>query len=127
MSPAPHKEFLGEITKLAAGDVAEPEAQKARETFRNEAIQSFGTLGGIVRENAELLALGSPFETTASDLAVAAKANPASLNSAASAGIKLNQAVLVLVGDKALILDQIKDLGLPTPTEVDPQGRPVGK
>jgi hypothetical protein len=33
--------------------------------------------------------------------------------------------VLVLVGDKGLILEQIKSLGLPKPTEVDVRGTAV--
>jgi len=34
--------------------------------------------------------------------------------------------VLVLVGDKKLILDQIKDLNLPAPIEYTPEGEEKG-
>ncbi len=119
------KEFLSELKRAASGDISAEEVQKARETYGNDTAESFGRLGGIVADAAELLIAGAPLDTTAADLKAALKAGVEGLNRAASANISLDRGVLVMVGDKKLILTQIKDLGLPMPIEVDEQGDPV--
>ena len=50
------------------------------------------------------------------------KVNAADLNAAAHDAIPLEKGVLVLVGDKKLILKQIEGLNLPTPIECSPEG-----
>ena len=82
-------------------------------------------LAGVLRESAELLILHAPLQTTKDDLAAAAKSTPAGLNAAAAKSVHPDRGVLVLVGDKDLILKQIKDLGLPKPIEVDAAAKPV--
>jgi predicted Zn-dependent peptidase len=119
-------EFLKELKRLAGGDITAEETTKARETFRNETIESFGTLGGMLRESARLLTNAAPLDTPSRDLTVAAGAKPTEVNNAAKA-LDLNRAVLVLVGDRKLILDQIKTLNLPAATGVDAQGAPDSK
>jgi hypothetical protein len=42
------------------------------------------------------------------------------LNTLAKEAIALDRGVLVLVGDKALVLKQVEGLGLPTPEVVQP-------
>lgn len=117
------KELLGELTRIASGDVSAEELQKARETFKNDSAQTYATLGGIVGENANLIINRGGFDSVKADLSRAGEATTASLNAAASKTVRLNRGVLVLVGDKELILEQIKDLGLGTAVEVDAQGR----
>jgi len=119
------KEFMGELKRLRTGDISDGEATKARETLRTDLIQSFQGLGGLLRVAGELITNGVAFETLAKDLAAMESASAAGLNGIAKDAIPLEQGVLVLVGDKKLILDQIKDLGLPAPTEVSPEGDPV--
>ena len=57
-------------------------------------------------------------------LAAMEKTNAAALNTQAKAALPLDRSVLVLVGDKASILPQLKEAGLPAPVEVDTWGAP---
>ena len=65
-----------------------------------------------------------PVDTTAADLAAMEKVTAAELNALAKKAVNLDGGVLVLVGDKKLILEQIKDLKLASPTEYSPLGDP---
>jgi predicted Zn-dependent peptidase len=116
------KEFLSEIARIRVGDISAPEAAKAGQTIRTETIHSLAGINGPIGEMEPLLEAGLPFETIANDLAAAMKTTAPELNSFAKNAIPLEKGVLVLVGDKKLILDQIKDLKLPTPVEYTPEG-----
>jgi zinc protease len=119
------KEFMNEFARLSRGDVSADEAVKARETLRADVIQAFAGLHGVLSEARERTIAGVPFATLAEDMRAMQAATPDLLNRLALKAIPLNQGVLVLVGDKASILDQIKDL-VPPPVEVDVHGHIIG-
>jgi hypothetical protein len=85
-------------------------------------VGAFSGLSGIVGTAANYVDAGAPFEKLGEDLAAMQKTNAAALNAAAMTAIPLDKAVLVLVGDKAAILPQLKEAGLPAPVEVDTWG-----
>ncbi len=116
------KEFLAEFRRVATGDVSAEETGKARGLVTNAAVGAFSGLSGIVGTATGYLDLGAPFETLARDLTAMEKTDAAALNAAAKTAIPLDRTVLVLVGDKATILPQLKDAGLPAPVEVDAWG-----
>jgi zinc protease len=118
------KEFLAEFDRLEAADITDAEVTKARETFRSDTVQSLEGVSGIVGAAADLLAGGLPFETLGADLAALDSASATSLNALAPSAAPLDGGVLVLVGDKGLILEQIAGLGLPEPVEYTADGRP---
>ena len=118
-------EFRKELQQIAAGTISDAELTKARETMLNETAQSFATIGGVAGHAVGTVLDGQSFTTLAEDLAKARKATASSLNTAAAGTINLDKGVLVLVGDAKLIQEQIKDLGLPAPTIVDADGKPV--
>jgi predicted Zn-dependent peptidase len=118
------KEFLAEFARLSSGDVTNEEAGKARGLVKNGAVQGFSGLSGILATATNYAELGAPFETLGEDLAAQSSLDAASLNAAAKTAIALDRGVLVLVGDKAAILPQLKDLPLPAPVEVDAWGDP---
>ncbi len=118
------KEFIEEFDRLKAGDVTDDEAAKARETLRTDLVQAFQGLGGLMGAASETVLNGVPYETLGKDTAKMGSIKGADLNAAAKAGVRVDEGVLVLVGDKKLILDQIKDLGLPAPVELGPDGAP---
>jgi predicted Zn-dependent peptidase len=118
------KEFFTEFNSMRKSGVTKEEAAKAKETNRVEMIQSFQGLAGILNAAAELEEAGLPFSTLGDDLAAIGGASEAELNKLAGPAISLEQAVLVLVGDKKLITEQIKSLELPTPIELTVQGEP---
>jgi predicted Zn-dependent peptidase len=118
-------EFLGEFKRLRAGDIADQEAVKARETLRTNVVQAFQGLSGILSSASERLVAGLPFESLAADMAAMQTIDAAALNRLASAAVPLEQGVLVLVGDKKLILEQLMGLDLPEPVELDIHGATV--
>lgn len=125
------KEFFYELERIRKGDISEAEVEKARETQRQDVVDAFQGLGGLLSTAAELLAGGVPFETLAADLAAMEKVSAGELNTLAGATLPLEQGVLVLVGDKKLILEHLAKLEsetgrkLPPPLEVDATGRTV--
>ncbi|MBI3720937.1 MAG: insulinase family protein [Fimbriimonas ginsengisoli] len=119
------REMLMELNRTAAGDISPEEAAKAVETVRTTAVQQFADLHSVVEHAAELALVGLPFETIGLDMAALCKLSAGDLNQLAAQSLPLKQAVIVLVGDKATILAQIGELGLPTPEEVDEYGEPV--
>jgi zinc protease len=116
------KELMSELRRFGTADITADEARKSRETFRTDTLDRFGTYDGTLRTASNLVSLGAPLDTTDKDLAGAAAADPGALNKAAKQALDLDRSVLVLVGDKKLILEQIKGLGLPAPTELDADG-----
>jgi predicted Zn-dependent peptidase len=123
------KEFFHEFTRLTQGDITTDEATKARETVRNDTVKSLSNLEGLSALLAERISAKVPLSTIGSDLDAVAAAKASDLNTLATSRIHINHGVLVLVGDKATILSQIKDAGPDlasvTITEVDAQGKPV--
>lgn len=115
-------EFLKEFARLASGDVTEDEAV-VRET-RTDAIQTFAGLHGVINETVDLITAKLPFETIAADMQTMQSVTQADLNKLAKTAMPLDRGVLVLVGDRAAILSQIKELklNLPEPIEVTPRG-----
>jgi zinc protease len=121
------KEFLAEFARLSGGDVSAEETGKARDIAKNSAVQSFSGLSGILATATNYVELGVPFETLGEDLAAQSTLDAAALNAAARNALALDRGVLVLVGDKAAILPQLKDLPLPAPIEVDTWGAPKAR
>ncbi len=119
------REFLAEFARLRAGDISEAEAGKARETLRAEAAQRFQGLGGVLASASALVEAGLPFGTLGRDLASMQTIAASDLNRLAGPGVDVDHAVLVLVGDKATILEQIRDLGLPKPVELTASGERI--
>lgn len=117
------KEFLGELNSMAGGDITDGELQKARETARHAAAEQFATMNSTLGAAAGLIVDGVGFDQTAKDLQTINGVTLDALNAAARGLIKMDQSVLVLVGDKSLVLEQIKGLGLAEPVLVDEEGR----
>jgi len=120
------KEFLSEFKRIRGGDISEEETVKASETLRTDVIQSFAGLNGVLQEAIERTAAEMPFESLARDMATMQSATTAELNKIVGPALPLENGVLVLVGDKKKILEQMKDLGLAAPIEVTVRGDKVG-
>ena len=116
------RELLSEFSRLSGGDVTPEEAGKARDIVMSGAVQGFSGLSGILATATNYAELGAPFETLGEDLVAQSSIDAAALNAAAKTAIALDRGVLVLMGDKAAILPQLKDLPLPVPVEVDTWG-----
>lgn len=131
------KEFLKELRRLSppttpagqtpVADIPDAEASKAAKTLRQDIISSFAGLNGLLAQAAELTAAGLPIQTIGEDLKRIDALTAADLNALAPAMLNLDRAILVLVGDKALILKQLEGLALPKPVEMDAGGVAMGE
>jgi predicted Zn-dependent peptidase len=117
------KEFLKEFASIRSGDIADEEVSKARASFRTDLVQDYENLGAILQSAVTLLRNRRPFDGPAADLKASA-VNADELNAVAKDALPLEQGVLVLVGDRQTILDQIQGLGLPKPIELTVTGEP---
>jgi len=118
-------EFLAEFRGLASRDVSADEARKARALYRRGVVDDFASLEGILAAAAELFRDGRDVDSLARDLARLPALGPSELNAWASESLPLGRALLVLVGDRARVLEGLGGLGLPAPRELDAAGRPV--
>ncbi len=116
------REFFAEFKRIRGGDVSKDETGKSQQTKRLDYVQSFEGLAGVLNTAIELEENGLPFSTLGEDLAAVGTTTDADLNMLAESAISLEQAVLVLVGDKKTILEQLKGLELPAPIEMTVQG-----
>lgn len=112
------KEFLKEFAKIRTGDITAVEVGKARGLMRTGLIDGATSLAGVTSTAAYMYQLGRPYTDLGKDLQTIAAMTPQQLNALVKGAIPLENAVLVLVGDKAQILAQLKGLGLPTPMVV---------
>lgn len=119
------REFMKEFDRLRAGDITEQEAAKASETARNDSISDFEGLNGLLGAAEDRVVHGLAFETVGEDLEAMARVHASELNALAARALPIERGLLVLVGDKGVILRQLDGLGLPAPEEYDASGNPV--
>ncbi len=117
-------EFLHEFRRIREGDVTAEEAKKARESNRMDTIQSFEGLGGILATASHLDFHGLSFSSLGEDLVLMASIDEEELNALAGPAVLLEEALIVLVGDRSTILEQLDGLGLPEPEEWTVKGEP---
>lgn len=115
------EEFLAELSRIRTGDVSDGEAQKARLSMRSQLVQSLSGPVGVVNTAVGLWLDGRDFDSLDQDLAKIAEMKASDINAVSKLGVQIDHGVLVLVGDKDLILGQIKDLKLPAATIVPSQ------
>ena len=100
---------------------------KIHRTIQAQAAESFESLAGIISSVIEPLVNGLPLDQLARDLETLATIDAAAVNAASRADLDLDHGLLVLVGDRKTILEQIAPLGLPAPEEHDVRGRPIAR
>jgi len=118
------REFLTEFAAIRAGNVSAEEAVKSQANFRTDLIQAYENLGSVLQSSITLLRNARPFDAPAADLQASQTVTKDDLNHIAKQAIPLEQGVLVLVGDRQKILDQLKGLDLPNPVELTVTGDP---
>jgi zinc protease len=115
------REFLKELKGIRTGNITEDEVKKARNSMRTDLVQSASSLDSILSAAAGMYLIGRPYSDLGRDLAEISGLAPAPLNAIVRSAVPLENAVLVLVGDKTQILKQWQGLGLPTPVLVKPE------
>ena len=109
------KEILKELDKAATGDLTADELDKSKSTFRVESIQAIGTRQGLVGDALTYAQNGITFKSVDAELKRFESVTQQDLNRLAASALRLDHAVIVLVGDKNQILPQLEGLGLPNP------------
>lgn len=121
------KEFMGELKRIATGDLTPGEAQKAREVTTDNLVEPFGTIGGVVGVALDSVENRLPWSSLAADFAALKQADAAALNGVTGKAVDLFNSVLVLVGDRDTIRQQLESvpevkLLLLNAVEVDAEG-----
>jgi zinc protease len=114
------KEFLNELERLEKGDIDAIEAGKAAQLMRTDIVSSFASLNNIVGVGSSSLDTGFSLSDIDLKITKIQNFNASRLNEVASKYLARSKALIVLVGDKAIILKQIEGLKLPTPEIVTP-------
>ncbi|MFQ5424180.1 MAG: M16 family metallopeptidase [Phycisphaerae bacterium] len=115
-------EFLKEFKRIRGGDISPEEAAKSRRSRRTSLIQSFQGLGGILSAATTFELNGLPFSTLGDELNAIPSITADALNALADSSIPLEHALIVLVGDKKTIVEQIAELGVPASVELTVTG-----
>ena len=84
----------------------------------------YAGLGGLLATAAHLDFNGLPLASLSEDLSAMALIGEDALNRRAGPAVPLDEALLVLVGDRATILEQLEGKGLPAPEEWTVKGEP---
>lgn len=116
-------EFLKEFDRIRGGDITPEEANKTRETNRMDMVQAFQGLGGLVGTAMQFEFLGRPYSAIGEDLNAMARVTDAGLNALAPKTVPLGRGLIVLVGDKDVILEQLRGLDLPEAEVVSVTGQ----
>jgi predicted Zn-dependent peptidase len=123
------KELFFELARIQSGDLSQDELSKAQKILATDTVDDFATLQGTTSRAASLATFGAPWDTIAKDMQTSLQADVAALTQTAKGALALDRAVLVLVGQRAEILQQLADpaneLKLGTITVVDAEGNPV--
>lgn len=107
------KEFLKEFGRLRGGDVSAEEVAKSAQLRRAGAIESLGTLSGLLAQATGYATNGQALAQLGDDLAALSSLDAARVNSSTKLALQSEQGVLVLVGDRATIEKALADAGLP--------------
>ena len=108
-------EFLKEFASIRTGNITSDEVVKAVGAMRTERVQSASTVAGLVGTAAAMYEDGRSYTDLGKDFTEISSLTPASLNAIVKGALPLEDGVLILVGDKAAILEQLKGIGLPPP------------
>ena len=116
------KEFLYEFNRLSQGNFDQDEFERAKATWQSELVQTFETQSGILSTLVSVIMNGLDIRTINDFARTLPNMTLDDFNAIAREFPKQDKMSITLVGDKDLILEQIKDLGLPEPTFRDNQG-----
>ncbi len=121
------QEFINELSRLNKGDFTEEEFERARETWKSELVQSIETQAGMLATISGLFLNKKPVDAINAFARELQTYDLEKFNAIAHEFPGIEQATITLVGDKDLILEQIKDMNLPKPTFRDAEGKLISE
>jgi predicted Zn-dependent peptidase len=119
-------EFRREFDAVASGNVTADELTKATRTVRFDLVSSAATASGLSDTLGEIIADGRPLDSVGREIAALDRVDLSGVNVMASSGLfDWSKLLVVLVGDKAAVLPQLRAAGFPEPALVSPEGAPM--
>jgi zinc protease len=119
-------ELRRELDGIAAGGLDAGETAKAREIARHDLVERIQTTAGLADLLAVMVREGRPAGALRADAEALAKVDAARATADAKAGpYRFDGLLVVLVGDKAKVLPQLANAGVPAPELYDAEGAPV--
>lgn len=114
------QEFLAEFGAIRKGGIQAEELAAALAALRATPVQAFQTLEGALEAYLPLALHGRAPQDLRDDLRRLDAVDAAALDRLAGCRLRVEEGILVLVGDREKILPQLAGLGLPAPEVVDP-------
>jgi predicted Zn-dependent peptidase len=118
-------EFLKEFGRARGGDIAADEVSGAASTARSRIVSGYESLGSTVGTWLAMRERGNRPSDAAKDLEALGAVSVGTVNGLARRLIPTEHMLLVLVGDRAVVLPQLEGLELPAIDIVDERGRAV--
>lgn len=116
-------EFRNEFGSIASGNVTSGELDKAVRSTRFDLVNSAETTSGLAETLASFVEGGLPLDQVKRELAALDAVNLQEVNAQAKSGdFAFGSFLVVLVGDKASVLPQLKQAGFPEPQLASPEG-----
>ncbi|MSR60824.1 MAG: insulinase family protein [Planctomycetes bacterium] len=119
------REFRQEFARLHAEGLDAAELEKAVESSRTRLVETNETTAGLARSLSELVRNGRALDALASDMTALDQIDLAKANALAKSGLyDWDACLVVLVGEREAITQQLAAAGFPAPLEVDSLGAP---
>jgi len=120
------REFHNELALISKAGITVDELGKALESSRTGLIETAATTSSVASNLAGLVANARPLDSAARELAELEDVTLEAANGVAASGLfAWEDLAIVLVGDRATIVEQLAAAGFPEPIEVTPEGDPV--
>lgn len=108
-------EILAEVKRIETGDITAEEAEKAANGQTADLVTSLADPGGLIGLAIGQDDAGRPFDELTDRLAAIGDLSAESLNAAAPESFELDHALILLIGDKDVIMEQLAGANLPLP------------
>lgn len=108
-------EILAEVKRIETGDITAEEAEKAANGQTADLVTSLADPGGLIGLAIGQDDAGRPFDELTARLAAIGDLSAGSLNAAAPGSFELDRALILLIGDKDVIMEQLAAAKLPLP------------
>jgi zinc protease len=116
------REMLGELAGLQERPVTAEEHAKARATLLMRVAEGLATTGGIAAGFGDIGLYGLPLDESHRFVAALERTTADDLRALAARYVDPDAACIVIVGDRAAIEPDLRDLGLPPPVICDADG-----
>lgn len=116
---------LAEIGRMRTDEIDESEMTKARATLFDRTAEALSTASGVAGTFADIGLYELPGDEPARFIAAVAATTPDDVRQAAVRYLDPEKLGIVIVGDRATVEPGLRELGLPAPVMLSPEGAPA--